>query len=38
VLEFPIAESASKGRWRIVLEGVTSKGRFVHEESEITIQ
>lgn len=37
-LEFPIPDNAAKGRWRIVLEGVTSKGRYIHEESELVIR
>ena len=37
-LEFSIPDNAAKGRWRIVLEGVTSRGRYIHEESELVIR
>ena len=37
-LSFPVAESASPGKWRITLEGVTSKGRYIHEESELYVK
>ncbi|MBQ9186020.1 MAG: TonB-dependent receptor plug domain-containing protein [Bacteroidales bacterium] len=37
-LQFPIADVASPGLWRIVLEGVTSKGRYIHEEATIRVK
>ena len=37
-LEFTVPEIATSGLWRVVLEGITSKGRYIHEETQIRVQ
>lgn len=37
-LEFSVPEIATSGLWRVVLEGITSKGRYIHEETQIRVQ